>query len=67
MIPTVCGHRTVVLKRDGGSVWYLVTRGSVGVTVVTATTSVSHAGQMNARISLAVDPLGVRTVLGSHN
>jgi|AntDeeMetagen134_2_1112570.scaffolds.fasta_scaffold00056_22 hypothetical protein len=32
MRSTVSGHRTAVLEVDGGSVWYLVTRGSEGVT-----------------------------------
>ena len=65
MIPT----RQIIylFESNGGSVWYLVTRGSEGVTVVTATSRFSWAGQMNTRILFAVDPLGVRSVLSRHN
>ena len=53
--------QTLFSKVDGGSVWYLVTRGSEGVTVVTATSCYSDLSSKNPRIchraaaGLAVD------------
>jgi len=57
----VSSHRTAVSEVDGGSVWYLVTRGSEGVTVVTATSRRWPSGSKNPPIrrrplsALAVD------------